>query len=100
MTLERARELAGQITNCAHKRIVGWTDGPGLPDVPLAEMLEANRMVREAASVKTPTGRLIAVTCDDRLVAALYVLENYEPSPQPIIIGEYRLVAVLPRTRK
>jgi len=114
MTLERAREIVGHMV-----RITMHTEGVPLapaeqPDlavlreVSLAEMVEANRMAREAPKEweAQPDGskrRLIHITCDDRLTAAIYAALHYEAEEitgrplEPIVrIGDNALLLVKP----
>lgn len=79
------RDIAGQITRCALARqgLVPTAD-PGLPDVPLEEMLAAIRRVHNAPLERDADGTTIPMLCDPRLVAALYVLDAYEPDSEPV----------------
>lgn len=106
MDLEQAHRIHSAIST-AFFAACGVNDEPfpdlsSLKDVPLSDMLEAGRMIREenkAAEEASKPGaggiRLTAVA-DDRLIAAVFVLVNYEHSREPIVNGNRRLVAVLP----
>ena len=49
-----------------------------LPDVSLAEMLEATRIIGEQPDERLPDGtRRMKVTADPRLIAAVYAHEHY-----------------------
>lgn len=67
-------------------------------DYSLAELLEANHCLKK--SIKNPNGTTtIHMTCDDRLIAALYVLKHYEASApdsvEPIVHDGEKAVAVI-----
>lgn len=72
MELDRASAI---VADCS--RHVFWAQGiadespPGLGAYTLAELLEANHVVRDAPDHHQ-------VFCDDRLVAALYTLYHYD----------------------
>lgn len=87
MTPERASEIVGAMINLKYQTM-------GLPVEPsnfelsmlsLADMVEANRIVREQTSTSAnengnANGRkTIQVNCDDRLTAAIYCALHYSP---------------------
>lgn len=79
-----------------------FPDLSSLKDVPLSDMLAAARMIRDESDAREESakqnggGRIITAVADDRLIAAVFVLVNYEHSREPIVNGNRRLVAVLP----
>jgi len=71
MSAERAQEIAGR----CNLHVFWWSgaaDGPppSLAEYSLAELLEANHIVRDEG---------VRCRCDDRLVAALYAVYHYDP---------------------
>lgn len=100
MDMERALQISNQLTKCAVVRSGVMGDrgsDPGVPDCSLLEMLEAVEMVRTAGPIDNGDGsKALPVFCDPRLVAALYVLEHYEPNSAPIVMVDGRGVGVLP----
>jgi len=80
MNLDRAKELTAACVNAYMPIILGGERKP-LPDVPLADLLEANRVVSDAPREQREDeeGRTVTVlltTVDDRLVAAMYALQH------------------------
>jgi hypothetical protein len=77
MTIEAAREI---VRACVRNRmaISMGTEVPPLPQVSLAEMLEANRIVEEAREYIDAEGvKRIMMIVDPRGIAASYALEQY-----------------------
>ncbi len=93
MTLERAREIVAAMTGHKYWKLGIVVAVPqSLVDLSLAEMVEANRMVRE-------DGKKVQTVYDDRLVAALYVLYHHRPDMTILAIvhdGHCDRVDVLP----
>jgi len=91
MTPERAQEIVTAI-NARHMVSMG-IDRPlgSLQDVSLAEMLEATSIVEaknaaaEAHAREHGGGYSISIVPDDRLIAAVYVVDHYQPSREPIL---------------
>src|SRR5262249_14680855 len=91
MSLDRAWEI---VASCAAH--VWFQDGadmtppPSLEDYSLQELLDANQIVRNSSMQRIEGGTILDVSCDDRLVAALYVLYHYRPDDltkvEPIVI--------------
>jgi hypothetical protein len=71
-------------------------------EVPLADMVQANRMIAERKSKPSTGGsRIIHATCDDRLIAAIYVAWHYDADDEAVVTrpcGTHRKVglAILP----
>lgn len=106
MDIEQAHRINSAISS-AFFAACGVNDEPfpdlsSLKDVSLSDMLEAARMIRdenetrENAAEQNGGGRIITAVADDRVIAAVFVLVNYEHSREPIVNGNRRLVAVLP----
>lgn len=103
MSLERAREINRVLTGVTFASY-GLAEAPSIAElrgVSLAEMLESKALVRAANLIKDADGKqTITMTCDDRLIAAIYVLINYEPRSEAIVeIGDIG-VAVLPLAKE
>lgn len=83
MTYERACEIVEACTANGVYQMLGATNGepvPSLAEFTLAEMVEAQRVVRQTENDRQKADglpRSFHVVCDDRLVAALYVAQNY-----------------------
>lgn len=81
----------------------GLRDGelPDLSGVSLADLIEANRIVRELPGVKGENGMVSKpFNCDDRFVAALYVALHYDGDDDaqavtPVAAAGGKLVIVL-----
>jgi hypothetical protein len=89
MTPDRAKEIVKAI-NARAFFTMGIGDGalPPLAGVSLAEMVEAAEVVR-LANATTPAvdgRRTIHVVPDDRLIAAVYCMEHYPCSNEPIVM--------------
>ena len=86
---EQARainRLLTRVTFAAH----GLTDdAPSMDElrtISLSEMLEAKGLIEAANKVGGGNGkRTITMVCDDRLIAAIYVLAHYEPRNETIV---------------
>jgi hypothetical protein len=77
VTYEQARQITGQCVRAGAWFLYGG-EPCEVPDVSLSELIEANRIVREAGGTVNGDGtRTIHTTCDDRLIAALYALKGY-----------------------
>jgi len=101
LTLVRAREIVAAMVGHVCWEVGAMETRPqSLAALSLAEMVEANRMVRQAGAVEIEgVGEKVMLTaCEDRLVAALYVLYHYEPAAtnHPIAHDGQKLVDVLP----
>jgi hypothetical protein len=88
MTPERAQEIVDAINNLAFFAI-GMAEpekARPLGGVSLAEMLEATRMVHAKNHAPAVDGkRTIHVIPAERLIAAAYVLSNYEGNDEAIV---------------
>ncbi len=108
MTPERAHEIVKAINDRCLYTMELVKDVGSLEGVSLAEMLEAkavvvaeNRAAQERAKRDGDSYSITTVPAD-RLIAAAYVLEHYQPDndailflPHTGIAGEYRAVAVM-----
>jgi hypothetical protein len=105
MDLARARQIVIAICNRSFVTMGFQQDLESLDGISLAEMLEAARMVENAntaaraVSALTGEGHTSHVVPADRLIAAVYAFENYEPSRAPILAlphwsGKLRVIAV------
>ncbi len=104
MTLGRAREIVAAMVGHVCWEVGAMETKPqSLADLSLAEMVEANRIVCEIGAVEIEAGaKEVRTVCEDRLIAALYVLYHYEPdmTNHPIVHDGQKLVDVLPVERK
>lgn len=85
MSIERALEITAQ---CVRNRvsITLGDDYEPLPAVSLHDMLEANRLVRDAGTVNNGDGTYtVRTTCDQRALAASYAFEQYGRSPAALL---------------
>lgn len=87
MTYERAVEIVEACTANGVYHMLGsrGREVPSIEDFSLAEMVEAQRVVRETegARMKPVAGpQTFHVVCDARLVAALYVAQHF-PGDDP-----------------
>lgn len=93
MSIERATELV-ELCNLHVFHSMGIVDEQPqtLQDVSLADLVEANRLVRESPD-------LTMVHCDDRITAAIYVAYHYRgddiSAVEPVVTVGRRAVAVL-----
>jgi hypothetical protein len=80
MTLDEAKKIMGHLVQCHFYFQIGGDEKPAPINYGLEEMLEANRIIKQAnddaESVKG--ARYIHVTFDPRAIAAFYVASNYE----------------------
>lgn len=108
MDITRAQRIVSAISTAAFAAM-GLNDDafPNLSDlidVSLAEMLEAARAIEaendavQAHASINGGGYTITAVPVERLIAAVFVLVNYEHSRQPIAVGNRRVVAVLPES--
>lgn len=93
MTLEEAKVINGEMLAFAFKYQMGEDPEPFNPARTLPEMIEASEMVK--AANKVPGAKTITMTCDDRLIAAIYAITHYPPAIccgeiEPIIAGSGR----------
>jgi hypothetical protein len=91
MDLDRARQIVAACVNHSLFRMgVIEEPPPSLAEYSLGELLEANEMIRaQNDEVDAAGNRKIQIVCDDRLIAALYVLYHYEASE----LDDIRLIA-------
>lgn len=100
MTLERAFTIHNACS-AAYFRYLGFaSEGGDISGLSLAEMVEAAAITRKHGTIAHPDGtQTVTAICDDRLLAALYVTENYpasEPdSAEPIITLGHKAVVVV-----
>lgn len=106
MTLERAREIVTAINDRCMATIGLPAKLASLEGVSLEEMIEAKRLVENANTVNQAAAKFsggsysISMVPDDRLIAAVYVLDHYPDSSEPILSvpgrrGHQRVVAVV-----
>jgi len=84
MTPERAREIVDKCNaHIWYGMGISENVPPSLAEYSLAELMAANHMMAgEAGTTDNHDGtKSLAVHCDDRLVAALYVLYHYPAQP-------------------
>ena len=82
MTREQAFEIVGRMMQFVFYR-EGLREEPPAPlEYSLADMIEANRIVRETKDKVAERCTRSYMHCDDRLTAALYVLHHYQPDPR------------------
>ena len=73
MTIERAKEInAMLVKNALYAEGMVVLPGHPLDGISLQDMLEATHIITNQEPLQA--------VCDDRLIAALYVAYNYEPS--------------------
>lgn len=89
MTPERAQQIVSAINDrCFFNMGLKKAEEIGsLKEVSLAEMLEASAMIEAGDRAAPSVGgtKTLMVIPDDRLIAAAYVLEHYQPSNESII---------------
>jgi hypothetical protein len=102
MTPERALEIVSAVNDRCFFKMELVDKVGSLEGVSLAEMLEAvaivKQMNKDAPAINGK--RTIRMVPDDRLIAAAYVLDHYQPDCDAICIiphieGDLRAVAVL-----
>lgn len=77
MELDEAKLITGQCVRAGTWFLYGG-EPCEVPDVSLAELIEANRLFSEMPPEPSEGGgRVIHTTCEDRLTAALYALKHY-----------------------
>lgn len=86
MDFERAKEINLAILKNRMAITMGEPFVP-LPDVSLAEMLEATAIVdkQNEEAMKQPGEHTITMVCDPRGIAASYAFEHYGRSPQRLL---------------
>lgn len=91
LTIERAREIVRAINARAFVTMGMADELASLEGVSLAQMLEAVRMIsnanaaRRAAAAINGGGFTIDVIPGDRLIAAVYAIQHYPASREPIL---------------
>lgn len=88
MDYATASTIVGELLHFASANLFGEpaTEIPACAKLTLAELVEANRVVREHRE----DGK-IHMHCDDRIVAAMYAAWHYEPDEhRPIVVGAGR----------
>lgn len=103
MTIERAKEINSACCDYA----VGWLmsrPGQTPPDYTLREMLAARDIMMNYSEPAEGGGKMLYTTCDDRLIAALYVAANYPPESNdataaPILVGQDRALFLVRVTK-
>ncbi|WP_291329009.1 hypothetical protein [Desulfovibrio sp. UCD-KL4C] len=81
MLFNRAKEISDKLVACA---MHSEGEVPKLPKCSLAEMLEATAIVR-AENNKSAAGcirKKMYMTCADRVIAAMYTIDNYHTDHQ------------------
>lgn len=101
MDLDRAKRITGWcIANKMVTMGVGDDSVPDLDGISLAELLEANHMVKADNGEKNEDGTTsMQMFCDDRLVAALYTFYNYDAESgddiEPLVrLGDKALICI------
>ena len=88
MDLDRAKEINSAILRNRMAITMGETYAP-LPDVSLAEMLEATAIVEkqndEALKQIDGQTKTITMICDPRGIAASYAFEQYDRNPHRLL---------------
>lgn len=80
MDIERAKEITKACTaHFFYREGLQKEPPPSLAEYSLAEMLEAQQVIKAANG--TGNGGTSTIFCDDRLVAALYVAYHYAADP-------------------
>lgn len=76
---ERAKRLNGQVVEwCMAVLCPGSLPEAPAPEASLAAMLEAARVVKELGPIRKEDGSMVfEVTCDDRVIALRYALDQY-----------------------
>ena len=104
MTIDEAKEINSEVYSWCVGFAVGAPTPNPPPNYPLCDMLEASRMMHgytEPAADETGVegARRCHATVDDRMIAAMYVLGNYDGDPsdeaEPILIGNGKAVVVV-----
>lgn len=100
MTMEEAKKITAEVYRWCAGHVFGEPPKTPPPDYPLRDMLEAAQMVRGYTEPGEEPGRIRRfATCDDRLIAAMYVLGSYGADPpgetNPILRGGGRMVLVV-----
>ena len=101
ITLPMARKIAADCTaNVTYSMGLSEDPPPSLRDYSLHELVTANHLVANHRRTKNEDGtESFQVTCDDRVIAALYTAYNYEAesgrTAQPIVIvGHKALICI------
>lgn len=91
MTFDRARDIVAAINARCFVTMEIATNLPDLDGVSLAEMVEATAMVRNANAAAVAKAKLagggykIRMVPDDRLIAAVYAIDHFPISNEPIL---------------
>jgi len=104
MEIKRAIEINDQLSGFYFHHCVGFPVENGgcaeFPDVTLKEALEATELVKAENKKKVEGTRTMRMTCDDRLIAALFTFHKYETQDnnellEPILaVGKTALIKV------
>lgn len=104
MDVQKAIEINDQLAGFYFHHCMGFpveNGGNGeFPDVTLKEALEATEMVKVENKKEVEGTRTMRMTCDDRLIAALFTFRDYETqdndeSLEPILaVGKTALIKV------
>lgn len=102
MDMEKARDLNGRMValEMISMGLGEDCDPPSLEGIELVDLLEASRMVADDPGEVGEDGmRSMAVHCDPRLVAALYVAANCQGTPIEDLVEDPVVVASVGRNR-
>jgi len=97
MDIDQARRIVSEMTSHVfYAEGLDETAPRSLAEYSLGEMLEANKLVKEADQTGPGNGpKTVQIVCDERLAAALYVLYHYEPNPnRAVVLNNMRYVVV------
>lgn len=91
MTLDRAREIVKAINARCFVHMGLEHDLPSLEGVSLADMVEATAMIRNVNKVNQAAAKFsggqysVTMVPDDRLIAAVYAIDHYPMSNEPVL---------------
>jgi hypothetical protein len=107
MTLQDAIAINDEVVSFCIARLWGDKFTPLSRDYGLKEIIEARDMVEAhngSPSENKPGSIIMRTVPDDRLIAAMYAMLNYEPqpkkNPEPILMGIDRALVCLRIHRK
>lgn len=81
MTIDEAKKINAAVFQWCVGHVIGEPCDCPPPEYPLADMLEAARLMRKYREPSDHPGHVCYhSTCDDRMIAAMYVLGRYDAS--------------------
>lgn len=100
MTIDEAKKINADVFHWCFGHVVGEPSAAPPPEYPLADMLDASRLMRgHREPSDRPGASCRYAVCDDRLIAAMYVLGRYDASSpgdaDPILCGAGKAVCVV-----